>query len=100
VVGDALLARAAQPVAARLADRRPAAVVLVVGGDVADAGVQAHAVVLLADGVELARQVGRIAQRAQVRPPVLDVAEQRFDVGLIRGGTGAAVVGRDRVQGP
>jgi hypothetical protein len=55
VVGQALLAGALQAGAAGLTDRGPATLVLVVGSDVADAGVQAHAVVLLEDGVELAR---------------------------------------------
>jgi len=40
VVGDPGMAGAAQPVAAGLADLLAAAVVLVVGGDVADRGVQ------------------------------------------------------------
>jgi hypothetical protein len=46
---------------AGLADLLAAAVVLVVGGDVADAGVQPDAVVVLADPGELGSQGGRVA---------------------------------------
>jgi hypothetical protein len=38
--------------------------------------VQPDVVVLVAGGVELARQVGRVGERAQVWPVVLDVPEQ------------------------
>ncbi len=66
---------------ARLADRRAAALVLVVGGDVADAGVQPHAVVALADQRELGAQHRRVTDGEQVGPLGLDVAGQRLDPG-------------------
>ena len=53
MVGDPQPAGAVQAGAAGLADRGPAAFVFVVGGDVADAGVQALRVVLVADDGEL-----------------------------------------------
>ena len=58
---DALGACAAQAGDAGAADLRAAAVVLVVGGDVADRGVQANGVVLAADPGELCVERGRVA---------------------------------------
>jgi hypothetical protein len=60
-----------------LADRRTAALVLVVGGDLADPGVQPYPVVALPHDRELGAQGRRIADRVQVGPFGLDVAEQR-----------------------
>ena len=59
-----------------LAGSLPAPVVLVVGGDVADAGVQPDAVVLGAHSGQLGFELARIANRLQVRPLGLDVPEQ------------------------
>jgi FtsP/CotA-like multicopper oxidase with cupredoxin domain len=98
VVGQALLAGPGEAGAARLADGGPAALVLVVGGDVADAGVQPQVVVLLAHGLQLARQVGRVGEPAQVRPLVLDMAEQRLDVGLVGRRAGTAVRTRGAME--
>lgn len=47
---------------------------------VAGGGGQAHGVVLLADVVELARELARISQGAQVRPVASDVAGEALDV--------------------
>jgi hypothetical protein len=49
-------------------DRRPAAVVLVVRGDVADRSVQAHRVVLAAYASELGIEGARVADLGQVWP--------------------------------
>ena len=75
--GKPLQARQLESGLACLADRRTAALVLVVGGDVADARVQPHAVVALADHGELGAQGRWIADLVEVRPFGLDVAEQR-----------------------
>ena len=58
---DPLGAGAAQPGGAGAADRRAAAVMLVIGGDVADRGVQPDGVVLAADPGELGIEGGRVA---------------------------------------
>src|SRR5436305_6846906 len=58
------------------ADRGAAAVVLVIGGDVADRGVQPDAVVLALDAGELGVERGRIADLAQVPPVALQMAEE------------------------
>jgi hypothetical protein len=60
-----------------LADRRAAALVFVVGGHIADPGVEPHAVVALADQRELGAQHRRVADLVEVGPFGLDVAEQR-----------------------
>jgi hypothetical protein len=60
-----------------LADRLAAALVLVVGGDVADPGVQPDAVGALSDDRELGAQHRRVPDGRQVGPFGLDVAEQR-----------------------
>ena len=62
---------------AGLADRRTAALVFVVGGDVPDSGVQPHAVVALTNKGELGAQHGRVTDGVQMWPFGLDVAEQR-----------------------
>src|SRR5688572_15866455 len=59
MVCEPLRAGAGEPNAAGVADRGPAAGVFVLGGDVADAGVQPDAVVAVADGDELALEVAR-----------------------------------------
>jgi hypothetical protein len=69
-----------------LADRLAVAVVFVVGGEVADAGVQAHGVVLDSDVVEFDGEFAGVADLLQLRPVGLDVAEQRLDPGSTRWG--------------
>jgi hypothetical protein len=59
---DPLSAGAAQPGEAGAAGLRTAAVVLVVGGDVPDRGVQPDGVVLASDPVKLAVERGRVAE--------------------------------------
>src|SRR5512144_2262437 len=62
-----------EAVATGLPDRVAAAVVLVVRGDVADAGVQPHRVVLAANAVELVAELAGIAAPLEVRPLALDM---------------------------
>src|SRR3954451_10257162 len=96
VVSDPQPAGTLEPGAAGGADRGPAAFVLVAGGHVADACVQALGVVLMAYAGQLGAQDGGVADLVQVRPVGLDVAEQALDPGLVGGGAGAAEVLRDR----
>ena len=70
---------------AGLADRRAAALVLVVGGHIADPGVQPHAVVALPHDRELGAQGRWVADLVEVGPFGLEVAEQRLDPGLVGG---------------
>src|SRR5215211_6388426 len=84
---------------AGLADRRAAALVFVVGRHIADAGVQPHAVVALPNKGELGAQHPRVPELVEVGPFGLDVAEQRFDPGLVGRGAGTAEVLVDRAQG-
>ncbi len=63
-VCEPLLTGAPEPVAAGLADIDAATGVLVVGRDVADAGVQPHAVVVAPDSSELAVQIARVGDPA------------------------------------
>ena len=81
MVSDALSAGAVQADAAGAADRGAAAFVLVVGCDVADAGVQPHGVVLDAYHGELGAQNGGVGDRVEVWPVGLDVAEETLDPG-------------------
>ncbi len=61
---------------AGLADGLTSSVVFVVGGDIADAGVQPDGVVVLSDHCELGTQRDRVADREQVRVLGLDVPEE------------------------
>ena len=61
VVGDPQPAGAVETGSAGVADRGAAAFVFVVGGDVADPGVQALGVVLVADRGELGSEDGGVA---------------------------------------
>jgi hypothetical protein len=83
MVCEPCLAGAGEAEPAGVADRRSAAGVLVVGGDVGDAGVQAHAVVAGADGGQLAVQIAGIGELAEVAPFVLEVPEEALDRRLV-----------------
>ena len=72
-----------EPVATVLADLVTSSFVFVVGGDVADAGVQPEPVVFRADAVQPGDERAGIADAFQVRPLGLDVAEQGLDPGLV-----------------
>ncbi len=65
-----------------LADDVATALVFIVGGDVADAFVEADAVVVAAGSFQLGGQDLRVGDRQQVRVLGLDVSPQRFDPGL------------------
>ena len=89
-VCDACLSCRGESVTAGLADGVSAAVVFVVGGDVADAGVQPDGVVLDPDAVEFGGKVAGVTDLLQVRPVAFDMPEQRLDPGLVGRGAGAA----------
>ena len=106
-VGHVLLARFClirsararrRPGGTRTADAGPAAVVLVVGGDVADRGVQP--VVLYSPRIagELGVEGGGVGDAGEVRPVALQMAEEALDVRLVGRGAGPAVVLGDRHQ--
>jgi hypothetical protein len=65
-------------------------VVLVVGGDVVDAGVQPEGVVLDAQALQLGVENSRVADLDKVGPVGLEVTVEALDVGLI----GRVVPGR------
>ncbi len=83
MVSDALAAGTHEADAAGATDRRAAAFVLVIRGDVADAGVQADGVVLDAHHGELGAQDGGVIDGVEVWPVGLDVAEEALDPGLV-----------------
>jgi hypothetical protein len=73
-----------------LSDGFATAGVFVVGGDVADAGVQSGAVVEAADAAELAVEHGGVGDLLEVRPLAFDVPEEALDPRLIGRGVGSA----------
>ena len=81
-----------EAVSSGLADVFAAAVVLVLGGDVADAFVQPDLVVVVPDAFELSGEVGGPVERVQVGVFVFDVSEQGLDPGLAGGRGGASEV--------
>jgi len=68
---------------ASFADGLTSSFVLFVGCDVADAPVQSHRVVVLADDGEFGTQGGRVADREQVRVLGLEVPVEGLDPGLV-----------------
>lgn len=79
VVGKPVLSGSSQAVLVGLADGLAATGVLVVGCDVADAGVQTGGVVLGAHSIELGPQDDGIGDGQQVRPLVLERAVEGLD---------------------
>jgi len=73
----ALVSCLLEPYGARSADRGAAAVVLVVGGDVVDAGVQPHGVVLDAQALQLGVEDSRVAGVDKVGPALPSRADER-----------------------
>ena len=61
---------------------------LVVGGDAADAGVEADAVVVAAGASQLGLERGRVADLFEVGVLGVDVPEEGLDPGLVSGGAG------------
>lgn len=92
MIVETLLAGLPEALDACLSDGVAAAFVFVVWGDVADALMQADAVVVVADPGEFDFEHGGIGDRLEVWPFVLDVTEQGLDPGLIGGGVWSAVV--------
>jgi hypothetical protein len=84
--------------AAGLADLGAAAGVLIVGGDVADAGVQPDGVVVGADHLQFGAQLVGVADVFQMGPLALDAAEEALDRGLVGRGVRPAEVLDDRAQ--
>ena len=83
IVGQALLTGFLPPLATDSPDCWAASFVLVVGGDVADAGVQPAGVVVHLDDGQLGSEDGGVGDGHQVRVVVLDGLVQRLDPGLI-----------------
>src|SRR5450755_739504 len=79
IVLDPLGAGASHPGGAGAADLGSASVMLVLGGDVPNRGVQAGRVVLGPDAGELGVERGGVGDRDQVRPVAFEVAEERLD---------------------
>lgn len=90
--GNAGVAGGCEAGSACFSDGLASAVVLVVGGDVADALVQSHGVVVLLSDVEFAAQDRGVIDGVQVGVFAFEVAEERLDPGLVVGGAGAAEV--------
>ena len=90
MVGDAPQPGGLESCLACFADLLASSFVFVVGGDVADPGVQPDRVVVLADDRELGAQGGGVADGEQMGVLGLDVAEQRLDPGLVGRGAGSA----------
>lgn len=92
MIGDTLVVGSPEALDACLTDGVTAAFVFVVGGDVADALVEADVVVVAAHTVEFGFEHGGVADRFEVWPFVFDVSEQRLDPGLVGRGVGSAVM--------
>ena len=88
-----------EAVLAGLADALCSALVFVVGGDVAEGGVQAAGVVVVSGVVELCSQRVGVGDLLEVGPFGFDVAEQGLDPCLVSRGAGPAEAGRDAAEG-
>jgi hypothetical protein len=71
-----------------LADASSAPLVLVVGSDIADPGMESYPIPVRLQMVEFGPQHGRVPDRFQVRMLGLQVAEEALDPGLISGLSG------------
>src|SRR5213594_1375254 len=98
MVGDTPTASPLESLAAGLADLGAAAAVLVVGGDVADAGVEPDGVVVAADHLQFSAELIGVTDAFQLGPLALDVPEEALDRGLVGRGVRAAEVLDDRAQ--
>ena len=97
--GNAVGAGGREAVVSGLADGFASTVVLVGGGDVADALVQSDRVVVLPSGVEFGAQDAGVGDGVQVRVLGFEVSEERLDPGLVVGGAGPAEVLGDAGDG-
>src|SRR5512132_642109 len=98
MVGDTPTTSPRKSLAAGRADLGAAAAVLIVGGDVADPGVQPDGVVVGADHLQFSAELVGVAELLQVGPLALDVPEEALDRSLVGGGVRAAEVLDDRAQ--
>ena len=98
IVGDAVLSGSGEAVASLLSDGVAVAVVLLVGGDVADGGVEPDLVVVELADVEFGSEDIDVLNLFEVGVLVFEVSEQRFDPRLIGWRAGPAVVGREPAQ--
>jgi hypothetical protein len=85
MVGEAPEPGILEPGLPSLADGLAPSLVLVVGADVTDPGVQPHPVVVRADDGQLRSQHLRIVDGQQVRVLGLEVSEERFGCGSPEG---------------
>ena len=99
MVVEALLVGSPEALGALLADLFAAAGVLVVGGDISDAGVEADGVVVAAGASQLGLEGGRVADRFEVGVLGFDVPEEALDPGLVSGGAGSAEALGDSERG-
>ena len=99
MVGDAGEAGPVEAVLAGLADGVASSLVFVVGGYVAEGGVQAAGVVVVSGDVELCSQRVGVGDLLEVGPLGFDVAEQCFDPCLVRRGAGPAEARRYGAEG-
>ena len=86
MVGDALSAGSGEAVASGGSDGVSKAAVFLVGGDVADAGVQSDGVVALSLDFEFGAEHVDVVDEFEVGLFGLEVAEQALDPGLVGGG--------------
>ena len=99
MVGASSLVGLLESVSACLADLVAFAGVFVVGGDIPDAFVEPHRVVVAADAFEFSGEVGGVVERFEVGVFAFDVAEQGLDPGLVGGRGPASEVLGDRAHG-
>jgi len=79
MVGDTPAASPRKSLAAGLADLGAVAAVRIVGGEVADPGVQPNGVVVGADHLQFSAELVGVTDLLQVGPLALDVAEEALD---------------------
>ena len=99
MVGDASFSGSGESFLSGGADGGSFAAVFLIRGDVADAGVESHSVVLGPSDLELGSEHGDVTDQVEVGEFSLEVPEERFDPGLVGGGAGSAVVGGEPAQG-
>ena len=90
MVGETLSVGSPEALEACLTDLFAVAGVFVVGGDVADAGVQPGPVVDPADASQLGVEDSRVGELFEVRPLAFDVSEEGLDPGLVARRVGPA----------
>ena len=99
MVGASLRVALLESVLALVADLVALSGVFVVGGDVSDAFVEPHRVVVVPDAFEFSGEIGWVVERFEVGVFAFDVAEQRLDPGLVGGCGPPPEVLSDRTDG-